>query len=90
MGWVDKKWVYFLPLILFLYVPIKLKGLDKTFWIFLLDVNSLGESGIVWHYHAVKQYLNRRYLCYELITAYLVLFAGIYILKLIKGRGLKK
>jgi hypothetical protein len=90
MGWGNKKWVYFLPLILFLYVPIKLKGIDKTFLIFLLNINSLGESGIVWHYHTVRQYLNRRYLCYELITAYLVLFAGICILKLIKKRGIQK
>jgi hypothetical protein len=84
---VNKKW--FLPLIFLLYVPIKFQGIDKTFWIFSLDIKSLGEKGIFWHCYAVIKSLNWKYFLYELLIAYLVLSGFIYFLKALKGNVAK-
>jgi general stress protein CsbA len=78
---INKKWFYLLPLIVLIgYVPIKLRGIDSTFWIFSLDVISLGERGIIWHCLAVVRNLNWVYFLLELSGVYLILFAAGYFL----------
>jgi hypothetical protein len=89
MGWEGKIKFFLLPLIVLVYVPIKIQGTDITFWIFSLDFSSLGEKGIFWHCYAVLMNLNWLYLFYELIMAYFILFGGVYFIKWIKVRGVK-
>jgi hypothetical protein len=86
----NKKWFYLTPLILLVYVPIKIRGTDMTFWIFSLDFTRLGEKGVLWHCYAVLKCMNWQYVIYELLSAYLVLSGGIYFLKVLKGSVAKK
>jgi hypothetical protein len=80
---------YLMPLIVLIYVPIKIRGTDITFWIFSLDFSRLGERGIFWHCYAVIMNLNWLYLSYELIIAYLIVLGGVYSIKWIKYAVLK-
>jgi len=89
MGWGNKKGFFLLPLLVLIYVPIKIRGTDITFWIFSLDFSSLGERGIFWHCYAVIMNLNWRYLFYELIIAYLIFLGGVYFIKGVKVSGVK-
>jgi len=82
---VHKKWIYLIPLIVLLYVPVKIQGTDITFWIFSLDFKSLGDKGILWHCYAVLINLNWQYLFYELSTAYLLFLGLAYLLKIKNG-----
>jgi hypothetical protein len=85
----NKKWFYLLPLIVLVCVPIRIRGIDKTFWIFSFDFKSLGEKGIIWHCYALMRSLNWQYFFCELIIAYLVFWGGIYFLKFIRGSRAK-
>jgi len=89
MGWGNKKRFYLLPLIVLIYVPIKIRGTDITFWIFFLDFSSLGEKGIFWHCYAVIRNLNWLYLFCELTMAYLIFLGGVYFITWIKVSGVR-
>ena len=81
MKWENTKWLYLLPFIVLIYVPIKIRGTNITFWIFSLDFSSLGERGIFWHCYAVIMNLNWLYLFYELIMAYFIFLVVVYFIK---------
>ena len=78
---IHKKWIYLIPLIVLLYVPVKIQGTDITFWIFSLNFKRLGDKGILWHCYAVLINLNWQYFFYELGTAYLIFLGGAYFIK---------
>jgi len=80
-----KKWFLLLPLVVLVYVPIKLRGFDATFWIFSPNLNALGEKGIIWHCYALLRYMHWVYILLELIIAYAVLFAAVYCARWMSG-----
>jgi hypothetical protein len=53
----------------FIYVPIKIQGFDAAFWIFSLDLNALGQKGIIWHCYALLRYTKWGYVVLEIIAA---------------------
>ena len=70
-----------LPLVVLVYVPIKLQGFDATFWIFFLNLNALGQKGFIWHCYALLRYLHWGYVILELLLAYAVLFAAVNLVR---------
>jgi len=85
MVFKKNKWLLLLPLVLLIYVPIKLQGFDATFWIFSPDLNALGEKGIIWHCYALLRYMNWGYVVLELVIAYGVLFAAVSLIRRMTG-----
>ena len=84
----NNKLFLIIPLFVLIYVPIRIQGFDATFWIFSLDLNAMGEKGIIWHCYALLRYMNWVYVVLELIVAYALFFVAVYLVRLIrKTRG---
>ena len=80
-----KKWFLLLPLVVLAYVPITIQGFDSVFWIFSLNLNALGEKGVIWHCYALLRYMHWGYVLLELIIAYAALFSVVYCIHWMRG-----